>query len=39
MHELMMKILNIMQIVQKMTHWLGVIIDDQESALLANRSK
>ena len=35
MHVLMTKKFNIMQ----MTYWLGVIIDDQELALLANRSK
>ena len=39
MHVLITKKLNIMQIVQKMTHRLGVIIDDQEKTLLANRSK
>ena len=38
MHVLVTK--NIMQIEQRMTHWLGVIIDDQELALLlANRCK
>ena len=33
------KLNNIMQMEQRMIPWLGVIIDDQELALLANRSK